>query len=189
MGILDNIMKPRAVAVIGASTRAHTIGSDLMKRLTEYGFRGEIYPVNPKGGVIEGRTVYRSVGEIPGDVDLAIVVVNRNFVLSTVDECHAKGIRGLCIITAGFKETGAEGAALEKELLERIRRYGMRAVGPNCLGVVNTHPDVRLDGCFAESLPERGGIGIGRRLDNIGIVLLNSVALRSRASFPLPPTA
>lgn len=173
MGILDNIMKPRAVAVIGASTRAHTIGSDLMKRLTEYGFRGEIYPVNPKGGVIEGRTVYRSVGEIPGDVDLAIVVVNRNFVLSTVDECHAKGIRGLCIITAGFKETGAEGAALEKELLERIRRYGMRAVGPNCLGVVNTHPDVRLDGCFAESLPERGGIGFVSQSGALGGGILN----------------
>ena len=93
MGILDNIMKPRAVAVIGASTRAHTIGSDLMKRLTEYGFRGEIYPVIQKCGVIEGITVYRSVGEFPGDVDLAIVVVILYFVLSTVDECH-----GMCFL-------------------------------------------------------------------------------------------
>lgn len=146
MSNLDKIMKPRAIAVIGASTKAHTIGSDIMKRLQEYGFKGAIYPVNPKGGVIEGIQAYPSVLDIPGEVDLAIIVVNAKFVLSTIDQCHKKGIGGLCVISAGFKETGAQGLELEQALLSKVREYGMRCVGPNCLGVVNTHPDVRMDG-------------------------------------------
>lgn len=170
---LDKIMKPRAIAVIGASTKAHTIGSDIMKRLQEYGFKRPIYPVNPKGGVIEGLQAYPTILDVPGEVDLAIIVVNAKFVLSTIDQCHEKGVGGLCVISAGFKETGAAGADLEKALLEKVRAYGMRCVGPNCLGVVNTHPDVRMDGCFAESLPERGGIGFVSQSGALGGGILN----------------
>ena len=149
MNVLDKIMKPKSIAVIGASTKEHTIGSDIMKRLQEYKFNGKIYPVNPKGGIIEGLQAYTTINEVPGDVDLAIIVVNAKFVLSTIDQCHEKGIKGLCIITAGFKETGKEGAELEKQLVEKLKEYGMRCVGPNCLGVVNTHPDIRMDGLAA----------------------------------------
>lgn len=124
-----------------------------MKRLREYGYAGPVYPVNPKGGVIEGLPAYATVLDIPGEVDLAVIIVNARFVLQTIDQCHEKGIKGLCVISAGFKETGTEGARLEAELLERVRRYGMRRVGPNCLGVVNTHPAVRMDACFAEAPP------------------------------------
>ncbi len=170
---LDKIMKPKSVAVIGASTKEHTIGSDIMKRLQEYNFNGKIYPVNPKGGIIEGLQAYTSILEVPGEVDLAIIVVNAKFVLSTIDQCNEKGIKGLCIITAGFKETGKEGAELEKQLLEKVRAYGMRCVGPNCLGVVNTHPDIRMDGCFAESLPERGNIGFVSQSGALGGGILN----------------
>lgn len=170
---LDKIMKPKSVAVIGASTKEHTIGSDIMKRLQEYKFNGNIYPVNPKGGVIEGLQAYTSILEVPGEVDLAIIVVNAKFVLDTIDQCHQKGIKGLCIITAGFKETGKEGAEAEKQLLAKVQEYGMRCVGPNCLGVVNTHPDIRLDGCFAESLPERGNIGFVSQSGALGGGILN----------------
>ena len=173
MNVLDKIMKPKSIAVVGASTKEHTIGSDIMKRLQEYKFNGNIYPVNPKGGIIEGLQAYTSVLEIPGEVDLAIIVVNAKFVLSTIDQCHEKGIKGLCIITAGFKETGKEGAEAEKQLLAKVREYGMRCVGPNCLGVVNTHPDVRMDGCFAESLPERGNIGFVSQSGALGGGILN----------------
>lgn len=173
MNNLDSIMKPRAIAVIGASTRAHTIGSDIMKRLQEYGFTGEIYPVNPKGGVIEGLQAYTSILDVPGKVDLAIIVVNAKFVLSTIDQCYQKGVGGLCVISAGFKETGPQGAELEKALLEKVRGYGMRCVGPNCLGVVNTHPSIRMDGCFAESLPQRGGIGFVSQSGALGGGILN----------------
>ena len=173
MNILDKIMKPKSIAVVGASTKEHTIGSDIMKRLQEYDFNGKIYPVNPKGGIIEGLQAYQTVNDIPGEVDLAIIVVNAKFVLGTIDQCHEKGIKGLCIITAGFKETGKEGAELEKQLLEKVREYGMRCVGPNCLGVVNTHPDIRMDGCFAESLPERGNIGFVSQSGALGGGILN----------------
>lgn len=171
--ILDKIMKPKSIAVIGASTKEHTIGSDIMKRLQEYKFNGKIYPVNPKGGVIEGLQAYTNVLEIPETIDLAIIVVNAKFVLSTIDQCHEKGIKGVCIITAGFKETGKEGAELEKQLVEKLKEYGMRCVGPNCLGVVNTHPDIRMDGCFAESLPERGNIGFVSQSGALGGGILN----------------
>ena len=170
---LDKIMKPKSVAVIGASTKEHTIGSDIMKRLQEYKFNGNIYPVNPKGGVIEGLQAYTSILEVPGEVDLAIIVVNSKFVLDTIDQCNQKGIKGLVIITAGFKETGAEGAEMEKQLLAKVKEYGMRAVGPNCLGVVNTHPEIRLDGCFAETLPERGNIGFVSQSGALGGGILN----------------
>lgn len=173
MHSLDKIMRPQSIAVIGASTKAHTIGSDIMKRLQEYRFLGKIYPVNPKGGVIEGLPAVKSVLEIEGPVDMAIVVVNARFVLDTIDQCHEKGIKGLVVISAGFKESGEDGAKLEKALLEKVRAYGMRCVGPNCLGVVNTSPDVSMDGCFAESLPVRGDIGFVSQSGALGGGILN----------------
>ena len=124
--LLDHILKPRAVAVVGASTRPHTIGNDLLKRLLEYGFKGHVYPVNPKGGEIEGLRAYTSVSELPDGVDLAVIVVNAKFVLSTVDECAARGIKGLVVISAGFKETGGEGRELEEALAAKVRANGMR---------------------------------------------------------------
>src|SRR5574344_1872317 len=126
---LDKIMRPRAIAVIGASTKDHTIGSDIMKRLRDYKFNGDIYPINPKGGEIEGFQAYTSVLEVPGNIDLAIIVIAQRFVLSAWEECHKKGIKGICIISAGFKEAGAEGVAAEKELTEKLKEYGMRCVG------------------------------------------------------------
>ena len=170
---LDKIMKPKSIAVVGASTKDHTIGSDIMKRLQEYKFTGKIYPINPKGGIIEGLQAYTTVNEVPDEIDLAIIVVNSKFVMDTIDQCNEKGIKGLCIITAGFKETGKEGAELEKQLVEKLNQYGMRCVGPNCLGVVNTLPEIRMDGCFAESLPERGHIGFVSQSGALGGGILN----------------
>ena len=170
---LDKIMRPKSIAVIGASTKEHTIGSDIMKRLKEYQFTGDIYPVNPKGGEIQGFKAYTNVKEIPGNVDLAIIVIAQKFVLNAIDECHEKGIKGICIISAGFKEAGAEGAQAEKELVAKLKEYGMRCVGPNCLGVVNTDPEIRMDGCFAESLPERGNIGFVSQSGALGGGILN----------------
>ena len=171
--VLDKIMKPKSIAVVGASTKPKTIGSEIMQRLRDYKFNGNIYPVNPKGGEIEGFKAYTSIAEIPGEVDLAVIVVNAKFVLDTIDQCNAKGIKGLCIITAGFKETGKEGAEMEKQLLAKVREYGMRCVGPNCLGVLNTNPDVMMDATFAESLPVRGDIGFVSQSGALGGGILN----------------
>ena len=95
MNVLDKIMKPKSVAVIGASTKPKTIGSEIMQRLRDYKFNGNIYPINPKGGIIEGFQAYTSILDVPGDVDLAIIVVNSKFVLQTIDDCNKKGIKGL----------------------------------------------------------------------------------------------
>lgn len=171
--MLSKIMKPKSIAVIGASTKPKTIGSEIMQRLRDYKFQGNIYPVNPKGGMIEGFQAYTSILEVPGEVDLAVIVVNAKFVLDTIDQCHQKGIKGLCIITAGFKETGKEGAEVERQLLAKVREYGMRCVGPNCLGVLNTHSSVSMDATFAESLPVRGDIGFVSQSGALGGGILN----------------
>ena len=171
--MLSKIMKPKSIAVIGASTKPKTIGSELMQRLRDYKFNGNIYPVNPKGGVIEGFQAYASVLEIPGEVDLAVIIVPQKFVLGAIDECNQKGIKGICIISAGFKESGKEGAQAEKELVEKVKEYGMRLVGPNCLGVLNTNPSVSMDATFAESLPVRGDIGFVSQSGALGGGILN----------------
>ena len=170
---MDKIMRPKAIAVVGASTKPKTIGSEIMQRLRDYKFNGKVYPVNPKGGMIEGFQAYTSIAEIPGEVDLAVIVVNAKFVLDTIDQCHAKGIKGLCIITAGFKETGAEGAEAEKQLLAKVKEYGMKCVGPNCLGVLNTNPEISMDATFAESLPVAGDIGFVSQSGALGGDILN----------------
>lgn len=173
MSYLDKIMCPRSLAVIGASNKEHTIGSDIMKRLVEYGFTGKIFPINPKDSEIQGMTAYPSVLEVPEEIDMAVIVINAKYVLSVVDQCHQKGIKGIVVISAGFKETGAAGAELEAKLVNKVREYGMTCVGPNCLGVVNTDPKFRLDACFAESLPVRGDIGFVSQSGALGGGLLN----------------
>lgn len=170
---LDKIMKPKSIAVVGASTKEKTIGSEIMKRLIEYGFTGDIFPVNPKGGVIEGIQSYTSILEIPSSVDFAILIIPKQFVLETVDQCNEKGIKGLCIISAGFKETGAEGLKLEQELLAKLRKYDIRCVGPNCLGLINTNDNIRLDATFAEALPEKGDIAFVSQSGALGGGILN----------------
>ncbi|MEI8377208.1 MAG: acetate--CoA ligase family protein [bacterium] len=170
---LDAIMKPRSIAVIGASTKERTIGSEIMLRLKEYDFQGQIYPVNPKADEICGFKVYPTVNDIPGTVDFAIIIIPKQFVLDTIDQCHAKGIQGVCVISAGFKETGEEGAALELELAEKLKSYDMRCVGPNCLGVLNTNPSVQMDATFAEALPVRGDIGFVSQSGALGGGILN----------------
>lgn len=170
---LDKIMRPKAIAVIGASTKPKTIGSELMQRLRDYKFTGDVYPVNPKADVIEGFKAYPTVLDIPGEVDFAVIIIPQQFVLDALDQCNQKGIKGICIISAGFKEAGKEGAEAERQLLAKLQEYGMRCVGPNCLGVLNTHPDIQMDATFAEALPERGNIGFVSQSGALGGGILN----------------
>ena len=154
MSYLNKIMSPRGVAVIGASNKEHTIGSDIMKRLVEYGFTGKIFPINPKDSEIQGMTAYPSVLEVPEEIDMAVIVINAKYVLSAVDQCHQKGIKGIVVISAGFKETRGAGAELEAKLVNKVREYGMTCVGPNCLGVVNTDPEIQTR-CLLCRVPPR----------------------------------
>lgn len=170
---LDKIMKPKSIAVIGASTKEKTIGSEMMQRLRDYKFQGEIYPINPKAQQIEGFKAYPSVLDVPGDIDLAVLIIPKQFVLDTLAQCNEKGIKGICIISSGFKETGKEGAELELEVAAKLKEYGMRCVGPNCLGLINTNDNVRLDATFAEALPVKGDIAFVSQSGALGGGILN----------------
>ena len=156
---LDYIFRPRSVAVIGASPKKGTIGRELLHNIIENEFNGKVFPVNPNYPVIHSIKCFPKVSEIPDEVDLAIIIVPRDFVMGVVEDCGKKGVRGLVVITAGFKEAGPKGAELEKQLKEKVVGYGMRMIGPNCFGVVNTHPDVRLYATFGKTRPLAGKIG------------------------------
>ncbi|MDX1389705.1 MAG: CoA-binding protein, partial [Acidobacteriota bacterium] len=126
---LDAIFRPRSVAVIGASRRRHAIGHEILRNLVEYGFTGPVYPVNPAADVVHSMKSYATLDEIPDPVDLAVVTVPREHVMKVIDQCGKKGVRGLVVITAGFKEVDEEGRTLESEVARKIDKYGMRMVG------------------------------------------------------------
>ena len=141
---LDALFYPKSVAVIGASTKPNTCGNDILKNLLDTFKGGPVYPINPKAPEILGVKAYQSVKDVPGDVDLAVIVVPSKFVLQTTQECADKGVKALVCISAGFKEVDAAGAELEKAFAEKVRENGMILVGPNCLGILNAEDDARM---------------------------------------------
>ena len=153
---LDAIFRPRTIAVVGASRDRTAIGHEILHNLIEYGFTGSIFPVNPRASAVHSLKCYPDPGSVPDPVDLAVIVVPRDVVPAAVDACGRAGVKGVVVITAGFKEVGGEGVRREAELLAMVRRYGMRMIGPNCMGVVNTHPDIRMNATFAKAMPISG---------------------------------
>ncbi len=132
------LLAPAAVAVIGASRDRASLGRRVLDGLATHGYTGEVYPVNAHADDIGGRRCYHAVAELPRGIDLGIVAVPRDQVLPVVDDCIANGVRALVVITAGFAETGPEGRALQDQIAARVRRAGVRLVGPNCMGLINT---------------------------------------------------
>jgi acetate---CoA ligase (ADP-forming) len=165
-------LRPSSIAVIGASRDPSSIGGTLFHNLLSERFEGPVYPVNPKSPVVHGVPAYRSVLEVPGDVDVAFIVVPAAFVLDVARECGEKGVRGLVVISAGFGETGGDGPARQDELVSICRAYGMRVIGPNCMGIVNTHPDVRMNGTFATVYPPAGNVGFLSQSGALGIAVM-----------------
>jgi acetate---CoA ligase (ADP-forming) len=170
---LDAILRPRSIAVIGASRRPGTIGYQIVANLLRHGYQGVVYPVNPKAGSIHAVPAYASVADIPGEVDLGMVVVPKEHVLDVVDQCGAKGIKGLVVISAGFREVGGAGAERERELVDRVRRYGMRLVGPNCMGVMSTAPELKMNATFAPSMPPAGPVSLMSQSGAMGVTILD----------------
>jgi acetyl coenzyme A synthetase (ADP forming)-like protein len=164
---------PRSVAVIGASTDPTSIGGRLFHNILYGGFNGPLYPVNPKTKVIGSVRAYPTIGDVPDDVDLAYIVVPQAFVLDVAHQCAAAGVRGIVVISAGFSETGEEGARAEAELLRIVRDSGMRMVGPNCMGLLNTAPSVQLNGTFAPVYPPAGNVAMSSQSGALGIAILD----------------
>ena len=156
---VDGILSPKSIAVVGASTRPGTVGNDIFRNLLLCGFNGPVYPINPKAPHVMGVAAYPSLSAVPGPVDLALLIVPAAAALGVVDEAIAKNVKGLVVISAGFKEVGPEGAALEIKLRDKVRAAGIPLIGPNCLGVINTHPDVKMNAAFGRKMPAAGNLG------------------------------
>lgn len=152
------LFEPQSIAVIGAAREEGKLGNIILRNLINSGFSGPLYPVNPKADEILGRKCYPSVMDIPGPVDLAVIVVPSRVVPAVLEEAGKKGVKASIIITAGFKEVGKEGAELERKVGEIARQYGMRVLGPNCLGIINTHHN--MNATFTRNYPRRGRIAI-----------------------------
>jgi acetyl coenzyme A synthetase (ADP forming)-like protein len=169
---LDAILRPRSIAVVGASRKPHSIGREILHNLIRFGFNGPVYPVNPALGAVHSIRAYPSLRDIPDPVDLAIIVVPRAAVPAVLDDAVARGVRGLVVITAGYRETGAEGARAEEELKAKVRGAGIRMVGPNCMGVINTDPEVRMNATFAATTPIPGTAGFMSQSGALGEMIL-----------------
>lgn len=171
---LRSFLEPRSVAVIGASRQRRTIGGQILHNLLAGGFTGPVYPVNPSAHTIQGQRAFASIGELPGPAELAVIAVPAAQVSAVARECGEAGVRALLVISAGFAETGAQGVERQRELLQICRERGMRLIGPNCFGVFNTAPSVRLNATFAESEPLAGRVGFLSQSGGLGIAILQA---------------
>jgi len=169
---LDALFRPQSVAVIGASRREGSIGREILRAIVEGGFSGKVFPVNPNTDVVHSIKCYGSVGAIPDAVDMAVVVVPKQAVPRAIEQCAKKGVGAVVIITAGFKETGAEGAKREAQILQIARRHGMRLVGPNCMGVQNAEDAFRLNASFSRTFPWAGPVAFLSQSGAMGEAIL-----------------
>jgi acetyl coenzyme A synthetase (ADP forming)-like protein len=169
--MLDNFFSPKSIAVIGASRTPGKVGYDVLKNLIQYGYEGTIYPINPEAPEILGLKAYPSILDIPNEIGLAVVVVPPRKVLEVIDQCGQKGIDAAVIITAGFRESGSEGTKLEDELINKAREAGVRFIGPNCLGMIDSHS--RINASFAAGMPSQGNIGFFSQSGALGIAVLD----------------
>lgn len=170
---LNAIVSPKSVAVIGASSRPGSVGMAVFRNILFSGYKGIVYPVNPKTKSILGVRAYPSILEIADDVDLAVVIVPNTMVSKVVSECGEKKVKGVVVITAGFKEIGEEGLKLERELVEVAKKYGISVIGPNCVGIINTDPEISLNATFARPfVPKAGNIAFVSQSGAFGVAAL-----------------
>ncbi len=155
----DIFLAPKSIAVIGASERPGTVGKAIISNILS-GYKGTIYPITPSHDSVFGKKAYKNVMEVPTSIDLAVIVTPSKVVPAVMEECGRKGIKGAIIITAGFKEVGGEGEVLQKQIAEISKKYGIRIIGPNCLGVMNLSPHTMMNSTFLKITPKTGNIAL-----------------------------
>ncbi len=175
---IHRLLHPTSIAVIGASNDPAKLGHAVLANLIRSGFTGPIHPVHPEARAVQSIQAHRDVRDIPGAVDLAVIAVPAASVADVVASCQAKGVHGLIVLTAGFAETGADGAVAQRAMVARARAHGMRVLGPNCLGLINTDPAVRLNATLAPRVPPAGRIGFFSQSGALGIAILADAAQR-----------
>ncbi|MBU0704681.1 MAG: acetate--CoA ligase, partial [Chloroflexi bacterium] len=178
--MLDAFFRPQSVAIIGASREPEKLGYSVLANIQEGGYEGRLYPVNPQADEILGLPAYPSVLEIPDPVDLAVIVIPYRFVPAVLEECGQKGVPAVVVISAGFREAGREGLERERELIEIARKYDLRLIGPNCLGVIDT--DTPLNATFAAGMPPGGPIAFMSQSGALGTAVLD-IAMAGRIGF------
>ena len=156
--MLDALFNPKAVAVIGASSKELHIGNRVIKNLVDFGYKGPIYPINPKADEIRGVRAYGSILDVPTDVDVAHMVIPAKFVPMAIDDCGQKKVKFVILNGGGFAEVGPEGAAIQEDCMTRAKEHGIRIFGPNCQGIINSDPDVRAYCNFTFTKPDPGHI-------------------------------
>jgi acetyl coenzyme A synthetase (ADP forming)-like protein len=171
---VDSFLRPRSVAVIGASRRRRTVGGQILHNLLTGGFTGSVYPVNRIARSVQRVPAHSSIKDVPEPVDLAVVAVPAEQVAGVARECGAAGVRALLVISAGFSETGTSGSGRQRELLQICRQAGMRLIGPNCFGVFNTAPDVAMNATFSARAPLPGRVGFLSQSGGLGIAILEA---------------
>lgn len=175
---MKRCFEPASVAVIGASRRVGSIGWILLHNLIDSGFGGRVFAVTPNASAVLGMPTYATVREVPQDIDLAVIAVRTDLVRAVVEDCAAKGVHGLIVVSSGFAEAGEAGEAAQQQLLQRVRSDGMRLVGPNCLGVINTRADLGLNASLSSVMPAAGGVAFFCQTGALGVAILETVARR-----------
>jgi acetate---CoA ligase (ADP-forming) len=169
-------LRPESIAVVGASDNRGSIGWLLLANLLQSGFTGPVYPVNPRHRVIQGVTAYQDLASCPGPPDLALVAVPAPLVAGVVDRAGDLGVRAVCVISAGFAETGGEGRVLQEDLLRRARVGGVRLIGPNCMGLLSGGPDRRFNATFSPAFPPPGRLAFVSQSGGLGLAALALLA-------------
>jgi acetyl coenzyme A synthetase (ADP forming)-like protein len=175
---LAHILEPRSIAVIGASRQRGTVGAEIFHNLLIGEYAGPVFPVNPNADVVQSVKAYPGINAIPGDIDLAIIAVPVPHVLNVARECALKGVHALIVLTAGFGEAGTEGQERQQALLDVCRQFGIRMVGPNCFGVVNTNPAIRLNATFGPSTAQAGRLALASQSGALGLAAMTEASAR-----------
>jgi len=155
---IESIMNPKSIAVVGATNRHGSVGRAVFCNILNAGYTGVLYPVNPKARAVQSVRAYPTLADVPDDVDLAVIIVPAEMVAGVAEEAAHKGVKGIVVVTAGFKEVGGAGVELEAKLKELVQSHELPMIGPNCLGVINTRPDINLNASFATKMPKPGNI-------------------------------
>ena len=179
MNDIEHIMSPKSIAVVGASNRSGSLGLAVFRNLIDASYQGILYPVNPKARSIQGVKAYKTLTDIPDEVEMAVLIVPPEHVEGVIEESAKKGVKGAIVITAGFKEVGGQGVELEKRVKATAKAHGIRLLGPNCLGAANTNKDVRMNASFASTMPKPGNIAFVSQSGAMCVAVLDYAAGRN----------
>ncbi len=172
MANLDGFFKPKSIAVIGASRKEGSLGKVFFDKLLHYGYCGKIFPVNPQATEINNVPCFPTIEDVPEIPDLAVVMVKKELAIEAVESCGKKGIKNIVMITAGFREIGGDGITRENQLVDVLKKYGMRMIGPNCMGIINTDPEVRMNASFSPTEPFTGNVAFVSQSGALGVAVL-----------------